>query len=492
MNFKAVFYILGTLLIVLGVCMLFSLGWSLYYGEDDVQALLISIGITLACGFLLRAFTSLKGTLGIRDGFLVVTLGWILAGVFGALPFVFYGAVDHFIDGFFETISGFTTTGATIITDVEILPHGILFWRSFTHWLGGMGIIVLFLALLPKIGAGAMNLFKAEVPGPVAEKVSPRITQTAKMLWFIYLGVSLLQTILLMLTGFNLFDALTHTFGTVATGGFSTRNLSVGAFQNPAAEIVIIIFMVIAGANFGLYYFLLQGQWRKVFKDSELRFYIGLILLCTGLVVFNIGQAFPSYFDGLRTSAFQVVSIMTTTGFGTANFDAWPEFSRLMMLLLMFLGGCAGSTGGAMKQIRILILFKYAYRELRQMLQPKAVIPIRVGEKTVPDSVAKNILGFVIIYIAIFIVSSLFMTLLGLDLTTAISSVAATIGNIGPGLGQVGPVCNYSEIPQIGKLYLSILMLLGRLELFTVVLCFIPEFWQNVRFTVSSQTMSME
>lgn len=480
MNFKAIFHIISSLLWVLGLSMIISLGWSLYYNGGDTLAFLYSIAITMAAGLVFRRIGKLKGSLSIKDGFLIVTLGWFLAGIFGSLPYIFYGAVESPIDAFFESVSGFTTTGATVIKDIEILPHGILFWRSFTHWLGGMGIIVLFLALLPKLATGGMQLFRAEVPGPIAEKVSPRLTEAAKVLWLIYVGVSLAQTTLLMFTGFTLFEALTHTFGTVATGGFSTKNLSVGAFNNPAAEIVIIVFMIIAGGNFALYYALLKGQWKKLTSDSEFRFYIGFIVITTFLVVINITNIIPNIFTNIRTSLFQVVSIMTTTGFTTADFDTWPTFSRLSLLLLMFVGGCAGSTGGAIKQIRILLLLKYCGRELFKMIHPKAVISLKVGGKNIPDEVVKNILAFTTIYVLIFILGSLFMAFIGMDLITAVASVAATLGNVGPGLGLVGPLHTYDHIHWTGKLALSIFMLLGRLELYTVILCFIPEFWKGI------------
>lgn len=457
-----------------------SLAWSIYYNQGDIMAFLYSIIITIVCGYLLKIKASLSKNLGIRDGFFIVTMGWILAGVFGALPFIFYGAVDTFIDGFFEAISGFTTTGATIIANVESMPMGILFWRSFTHWMGGMGIIVLFLAILPGVGAGGFHLFRAEVPGPSVSKLSSRITHTAKTLWYIYLGLTVVMTLLLILAGFNLFDSLTHTFGTVATGGFSTKNLSVGAFNNPLAEVLITVFMFLSGVNFSLYYFLLKKQWGKFSKDEELRFYFWVTLVSTLLIAWNIKALIPNKLEALRASAFQVVSVMTTTGYATTNFDLWPSFSKLLLLLLMFFGGCAGSTGGAMKQIRILILFKYAARELTHILHPKAVIPVKVGGKAVPDEVLRNILGFSFIYIALFVISSLFMAFMGLDVMTAISSVAATLGNIGPGLAAVGPVSTYSELPQIGKLLLSLLMLMGRLELFTVMLCFTPGFWRDI------------
>jgi trk system potassium uptake protein TrkH len=491
LNLNTVRYILGTLLIVLGIAMVPSLGWSIYYGDSDIDAFLFSIAVALVIGLLLRVKAFLRKDLGLREGFLIVTLGWILAGIFGALPFVLHGAVDTFIDGFFEAVSGFTTTGATVINNVEALPHGILFWRSFTHWLGGMGIIVLFLAILPGVGAGGFHMFRAEVPGPSVSKLSSRITHTAKTLWYIYLGLTVLQTVLLMFAGFDLFDSLTHTFGTVATGGFSTKALSVGAFNNPAAEIIILIFMALSGINFSLYYYLLRKQWDRVYYDEELKFYLGVIIVTTLLIAWNIRDFIPSKADLLRTSAFQVVSIMTTTGYATANFDIWPAFSKMLLLLLMFFGGCAGSTGGAIKQIRVLILSKYCGRELVHTLHPKAVVPIKVGGKPVPDDVLRNILAFSFIYIALFVLSSLFIAMLGQDMITSVSSVAATLGNIGPGLGSVGPESTFSEIPQIGKLVLSFLMLMGRLELFTVILCFTPGFWRGVSIFGKPQDYSL-
>ncbi|NLZ52431.1 MAG: TrkH family potassium uptake protein, partial [Thermoanaerobacteraceae bacterium] len=358
MNLNAVRYILGTLLLVLACSMVPSLLCSIYYGENGISAFLYSIACTTCAGLLLRVKAYLSKDLGLREGFLIVTFGWILAGVFGALPFVFYGAVDTFVDGLFEAVAGFTTTGSTVIENIEALPHGIMFWRSFSHWLGGMGIIVLFLAILPGVGAGGFQMFRAEIPGPSASKLTSRIAHTAKNLWRIYLGLTMLQTILLLIAGLDLFDALTHAFGTVATGGVSTKVLSVGAFENPAAEIIILIFMALSGVNFSLYYYFLRKQWDKVYYDEELKFYFGVIIVTTILISWNIRGIVPLK-DLIRTSAFQVVSIVTTTGYATVNFDVWPAFSKMILLLLMFFGGCAGSTGGAMKQIRILILSKY-------------------------------------------------------------------------------------------------------------------------------------
>jgi len=457
-----------------------SLVCSFYYAEGDLLAFAYSLGITLISGLVLRIKASLSRNIGLRDGFFIVTAGWILAGIFGALPFMIYGAVDTFIDGFFESISGFTTTGATIIANVEGMPHGILFWRSFSHWLGGMGIIVLFLAILPGVGAGGFNMFRAEVPGPSVSKLSSRLAHTAKTLWFLYLALTVLMTVMLMFVGFDLFDSLTHTFGTVATGGFSTKNASVGAFNNPLAEIIITAFMFISGINFSLHYFLWKKQCSRVFRDEELRFYFWVTLVSTLFIAWNIKHLIPDKLEAMRASAFQVVSIMTTTGYATQNFDLWPDFSKLILLLLMFFGGCAGSTGGGMKQMRILILFKYCVRELTCIIHPKAVVPVKIDGRAVPDKVLRNILGFSFMYIGLFIFGSLFMTFLGLDVITAASSVAATLGNIGPGFATVGPASTFSELPQLGKLLLSFMMLMGRLELFTVILCFTPGFWRDV------------
>ncbi len=308
------------------------------------------------------------------------------------------------------------------------------------------------------------------------------MTHTAKTLWAIYLVITVVQTLMLMASGMNVFDSLTHTFGTVATGGFSTKNLSMGAFYNPRAEIIIMVFMLIAGANFSLHYQLLKGQWRKFFSDEELKFYIGVFAVSSLLIAINIKGLFCSISDLLRASAVQVASIMTTTGFSTVNFDQWPDFSRLLLLLLMFFGGCAGSTGGAIKHIRVLTMFKYCYRELIQMLHPRAVIPVKINGKPVPDDVVRGIAGFGFMYIAIFLIGSLFLLFLNIDMVTAVSAVAATLGNIGPGLARVGPTYTYGQLPQIAKLVLSILMLLGRLELFTIIVCFVPEFWHGARF----------
>lgn len=488
MNLKAVRYILGSLLMVLGLCMVPSLGIAVYYGEGDTSAFVLSIAAAVIAGFILRIGAAPGKELGYRDGFLAVALGWVLAGVFGALPFIFSGAVSNFTDGLFEAVSGFTTTGSTVIDNVEILEHGVLFWRSFTHWLGGMGIIVLFLALLPMVGAGGLQMFRAEVPGPSVEKVSARVTSNAKALWSIYVGLTLIQTVLLMLAGFNLFDALVYTFGTLGTGGFSTKNLSVGAYNNPAAEIIITVFMFLGGANFSLYYYFLKGQRKRALGDEELKFYWWVTVIASCLIAVNIRALYPSLSETLRAGFFQVVSIMTTTGYATADFDLWPGFSKLILLLLMFFGGCAGSTGGSIKQIRVLVMLKYSSKEVIRTLHPKAVVPVKIGGKAVPDEILRGIIGFIFLYMTVFVAGSLFISALGLDFITSISAVASSLGNIGPGLAAVGPTLTFSKVPQVGKAVLTLLMLMGRLELYTVILCFMPGFWEGVKIGTRQET----
>jgi len=473
--------IMGSLLIFLGLTMLLPLVFSLFYGEN-IAPLLLSSGITMGCGLILRYYTAPVTELNQREGYAVATLGWVAATVFGSLPFIFSGAAPTIIDAIFESMSGFSTTGATILADIEAQSKGILFWRSFTHWLGGMGILVLSVAILPRLGAGGLQLFRAEVPGPVADRFLPRVAATSRALWLVYVGMTLLQTVLLFLGGMSLFDALTHAFATMGTGGYSTRSESIAAFNSVYLEGVIIIFMFLAGTNFSLHYQVLSGKPGCLWKDAEFRFYTLVSLGTTLLISFNLWQAYyDSFLTALRHSAFQVVSITTTTGFSTADFDKWPSFSRGLLLLLEFFGGCAGSTGGAVKQIRILVLLKYGYRELKRLIHPRAVVPLRLGDKTIPEQVIAGIVGFIFLYVTIFIIGVLVLTGFNIELVTAISAVAATLGNIGPGLNAVGPMENYLALPQGVKLFLSFLMLLGRLEIFTVLVLLVPDYIRGVQ-----------
>lgn len=460
--------------------MLFPLLYAIYYQEPVINAFIISMAITSLSGLLLWKFFSSKEPIGHKEGFAIATLGWILAAGFGALPFLFAGTFPSFIDAYFESMSGFTTTGATVLTSIEGNPYAILFWRNFIQWLGGMGIIVLVVAILPALGVGGMQLFKSEVPGPEPDRLKPRIKETAKLLWAVYILFSVLQVAFLYFTGMTLFDALTHMFGTMPTGGFTPRNLSIGAYDNPIFENIIIVFMFIAGANFVLHYKVLHGNPKSLFKDSEFLFYSGVILFSILAIAIELRfYIYNSIFTALRYASFQVVSITTTTGFITTDYDTWPAFSKSVLLILMFIGGSAGSTGGAIKNIRILLLLKQAYREFRKLIHPQAVTPIRLGDKVVSENVMRNITGFFFLYIFIFVISSLIMAILGLDAFSAMASVAATLGNVGPGLGLVGPMQNYAFIPPLGKIVLILCMLLGRLEIYTVLILVVPEFWKK-------------
>lgn len=484
MNFRPVVSILGFLVFGTGVAMLLPIPFSLYYGDANVTAFvfssLISVGVGLFFWLAYRKRNLDDNTLHAKEGYLVVTFGWLFCSLFGSLPLLFSGTVSSFTDAFFEVISGFTTTGASIIPDVEKLPHGILFWRSMTHWLGGMGIIVLSLAILPLLGVGGMQLFKAEVVGPTKDKLVPRIAETARLLWGVYLIISAAETLFLLLGGMTLFDALCHMFATVGTGGFSTRNHSIGQFQSSYIEWVVIVFMFLAGANFALHFRALRGNLTAYRKNNEFVFYstivlIGIAILTTLNIAGNVGDASTS----LRLAAFQVVSITTTTGFNTANYQTWLPSAQVILFFLMFFGGCAGSTGGSVKHIRVLLLLRTGINELKRLVHPKAVLVVRHNGHAVPQEIIINIVGFMVLYAGVFLLCSILMSLVGLDFITATSAVAATLGNIGPGLGSVGPWETYAQLPLLGKWISIACMLLGRLELFTVLVIFSGAFWRK-------------
>jgi len=479
MHISSVIHVLGLLLMFLAGSMLLPIPFSLYYGDSDSIALLQGAGLTFLSGIILFFVTKFR-ELRTKNGFAIVTLGWIAFALFGSLPFMFSGHIPSFTNAFFETMSGFTTTGATILTDIESLPHGLLFWRSFTHWIGGMGIIVLSLAILPFLGVGGMQLFKAEVPGPTADRLTPRITETAKILWGVYVLISVVETVLLMFGGMNLFNALCHTFGTMATGGFSTKSGSIGAFNSAYIDYVIIFFMILAGTNFTLHYRFLKGDFKAYFKSTEFLVFlsiIGFAFLFVGLDTFR--HHYTAFPKAVQETLFQVVSIVTTTGYGTADYEKWAFSSQIMLFFLMFVGGCAGSTGGSIKVIRIFVLFKFIYSELIRLIHPHAVVPVRVGKTVIPREALTNILGLFIMFIIIFVVGVLIMSALGLTMDTSLGAVAATLGNIGPGLGNVGPTDHYAHIPAVGKWILSSFMLMGRLEVFTVIILFSPTFWKK-------------
>ncbi len=482
MNYKLLLNTLGSLLIFLGLFMLIPIAFSIYYHDNDIPALLISAGITIGTGILMRVFFKGEGTFTAREGLAIAGLGWLLAAGFGAIPYMIYGTFHNYIDAYFEAMSGFTTTGATVLYPIEAQPHGIIFWRGLTHWLGGMGIIVLAIALLPAIGRGAMQLYKSEVPGPTADRLKPKITHTARLLWIVYAIISLMEVIALKVAGMSLYDALCHMFATMSTGGFSTKDASVGAFNNPIYDIIIIFFMFISGANFALNYRLIfKGDIKCFFKDPEFKFYTGVVLVSVGLITYNLytNHIYHTIASSLRFASFQAVSIVTTTGFTTADFDKWPDLSRFLLLALMFIGGCAGSTGGAIKNIRILLLIKHGIREIFKLIHPDAVVPIRLGKTVVSEEIMNSVTAFFFLYMGLFTLSTIIMAFLGLDLVTAIASTAATIGNIGPGLAKVGASQNYIHIPYIGKIVLIINMVLGRLEIYTILVLLMPGLWKK-------------
>lgn len=482
MRWRYIIHIVGLLILSLGLTMVFALIVSLYYHDGCLYPMISSILVTTACGF--STFIGFRGStiesMSTREGMAIVSFGWLAVGVFGALPFFFGIEGCSFTDAFFESISGFTTTGASILRNIEGVANSVLFWRSFIQWLGGMGIIVLSLAILPFLNVGGTQLYRAEVPSPVPDKLKPRIKETSAILWQVYLLLTIIQIILLLIGGMTLFDSICHAFTTMPTGGFSTRNASIAFYQSTYFDTVFIIFMVIAGINFSLHYQLLNGKPLVFWRDSECRFYLGLLLVLILIVSVNLyGDVYKSIGRSIRFAAFQVVSIITTTGYATADYSQWPALSQLILLLCMFVGASAGSTGGGIKCLRVILLFKYCYRELFSLIHPKSVAFIKIAGKAVPDEIIRSVMGFTLLYMGLFIISAILLAGLGVDFITSIGAVAATLGNVGPGFGGVGPVENYAGIPVLGKWLLAWCMLLGRLEIYTVIILLAPEFWRK-------------
>lgn len=479
-NYRIIANLLGILLMITGLLMLTGIPFSFYYESGDAIALLSSGLITSAAGFLLwKVKRNGNNQIRKREGYLIVTLGWITMSLFGALPYLFSGAIPNITDAYFETISGFTTTGSTVLNDIEAMPKGILFWRSMTQWIGGMGIIVMAIAILPILGIGGMELFVAEAPGPTSDKIHPRIKETAKRLWAIYVLLTVACLLLLWAGGMSFFDAINHAFTTVATSGFSTKQASIGHFESAYLQYVIILFMLFSGTNYTLMYFGFRGKIKRLWYNEEFRTYAGIIILLTLVVTCFLWISKGSSEQLFREALFQVTTIITTTGFTTADYTAWAPFITLLFFTMMFLGGSAGSTGGGIKIIRHLTMAKNCMLEFKRLLHPRAVIPLKINGRIVAPHIISNVLVFVLVYLAIFAASSVVMSGLGLDFDSAIGSVAATLGNIGPGIGSVGPAGNFHHIPDVGKWFLSLLMLLGRLELYTVLILFTPYFWRS-------------
>ena len=547
LDLKAVVGVLGALLFALGIALLAPMGVALFYGEPEWWGFGATAVGALATGALAWAIYRPKEELRIREGFAIVALAWFVLSLVGALPFVITGVLGSYTNAFFETMSGFTTTGATILGGagtpaIEEIPNSFLFWRSLTQWMGGMGIIVLTLAVLPLLGIGGMQLFKAETPGPQADKLTPRVTETAKRLWAIYVGLTVFE-ILLLLPAMSPFDAVNHAFTTMATAGFSTQNGSIGQFGSAYVDWVITGFMVLAGINFTLHYLLLHGRFGSIWKNEELRAYITILLGATALLTVvlwkpadvvvpdavtlsgevvereisssgeggvavgeaatsNEGRAdgedigsgaelgdedargravvrYDSFWASLRYAAFQAAAITTTTGFSTADYELWPPLAMSILFALFFVGGMAGSTGGGVKVVRVLLILKNSFREFRKLLHPQAVIPIRLDHRVVSDSIMKNVLSFIVLYIGLIGVGTLIMGFLGLDLMSAFSATFSAVGNVGPAFGTFGPTENYTHVPAAGKWVLSFLMMAGRLEIFTVLMLFTPYFWKR-------------
>ncbi len=489
MDFRIVIHILSLIGGVVAASMFLPALWAWFDGTPDFKALAGSALFSLCLCVLFfwmsrgkkREARREQNDFGVREAFAIVSFSWVVASFIGALPYVLYGTVTNFTDGFFEAMSGFTTTGASILTDIESNPRGILLWRALTHWLGGMGIIVLGLAVMPLIGAGAIELYKAEVPTPIPEKLTPRLHQTAVILWELYFFLTALETVALMLCGMDFFDGLTHAFATLATGGFSTYNKSIAHFNSPAIEWVITLFTFLAGVNFTLHYLFLRGRLDAYIKDDEFRFYLWLTLGAT--LVLTVSAVLHSVGGGLggilRHAAFQVVSILTTTGFAVTDTEQWPVFCHFVLLLLMFVGGCAGSTSGGIKVLRVMMLLRSAKKDMMQTLQPHRVLCVRVNGKPIKNEIISSVLAFFVLFMLIYGAIVLFMTMLDIDLVSSLSGVLACLSNVGPGLADFGPVNNYYGVPASGKWVLSFAMLVGRLEIMTVLLLFVPRTWRR-------------
>ncbi|WP_321279255.1 potassium transporter TrkG [Marinifilum fragile] len=471
---------MSVLALIESVFMILCALMAFFYCEGDLGCFLKSAIITIAVGGILFLITkNHKTEIHKREAFLVVSLVWVFFSIFGALPYWIGSYVPSYTNAFFETISGFTTTGASVISDIESLPHGILFWRSLTHLLGGMGILVLTVAILPIFGFGGMAMFNAEAAGVTVDKLHPRIKETAKRLWGIYMLLIALEIIFLMLGDMGLFDAVCHSFGTLASGGFSTKNDSIMGYST-YIQYVIIFFMFLAGVNFTLHYFAIKGNLKKVIQNQEFKVYFGLILLITAIITLTLTLKNHLPLEhSFRDALFQVVSVITSTGFVSADYTAWPSYLWMLIFGLMFTGACVGSTSGGVKILRHLLLFKNSFLEFKRMIHPSAVIPVRYNNEAIGKDVIFKIQAFVVLYFIIFFASTIVLAFLGLDFISAMGAVATTMGGIGPGLGKVGPVDNFAMLPNAAKWVLSFLMLLGRLELFTLLIIFVPAFWKN-------------
>ncbi len=489
MRLKPLSNIIGALLSILGITMIIPLFISLAYGESDFDGFLYSILVCLLIGLPLWYSTRYERSLTNRDGFAIVTFSWITTAIVGALPFYLSGAIPNVTDAFFESMSGVTTTGASILGNVSTMPHlengieslpyGILFWRSFIQWIGGMGIIVFYIAILPLLGVGGVQLFKAEAPGPVSDKIKPRVRETAKVLWIVYIGITFVEIIVLRIAGMETFDAVCHAFTTMPTGGFSTKNASIAHYDSAIIHYIIIFFMFIAGINFSLHFRAINGDIKSYIKDTEFVIYFLVIIIVASIFSLSISYQYNTFSSSvIRESLFGTIAILTGTGYVLGDYELWPVFIQMILLTLMFIGGMGGSTTGGMKVIRVLLLVKYAALETRRMLHSRALLPVKIGKQLIKEDVVRNTLGFFLFFMSAFILATILLSTMGLDIESSIGAAASAMGNIGPALGEFGPTDNYALLPNQGKWLLSFCMLLGRLEIFTVMVLFSRTYWK--------------
>ncbi|WP_294375397.1 TrkH family potassium uptake protein [uncultured Clostridium sp.] len=480
MNYRVVLRILGNVIKYMIALLVIPFLIALYYGDGDAKAFFITMIIGVPLAHLLSCIKAERKAIYAKEGFLIVGLAWIMISVIGAIPFVISRAIPNFIDAFFETVSGFTTTGATILTQIEGLPRGILFWRNFTHWIGGMGFLIFMLALIPSLGSNSIHLLKAESPGPSPGKIVPKIKETAKILYLIYFVLTIVEALFLMFAGMNLYDALIHAMGTAGTGGFSNMNESVAAFHSPLIEWIITIFMIIFGINFALYFQILKGNIKGFLKNEELRYYLLTIFCAFIFITFNIlklnrGDIMLS----IRQSAFQVSSIITSTGFATVDYNFWPTLSKMIIIMLMFVGAMAGSTGGGIKTVRIVIILKAIKREINKIVHPKRINSVKIDGKAIDEEIIHGVFLFIGAYIIISLIAIFIISFDNFDVLTTVTSVITTMSNIGPGLEMVGPAGNFSAFSSLSKLILSFCMLAGRLEIYPMLIMFSPSIWRK-------------
>ena len=481
-NKSVVLNVVGTLIIITGVLMALAIPFSFCYNDGMQGVFIQSTLITIAIGLLTKYLTRKKKNDEVkkREGYLIVAFGWTGMIICSAIPYLLSGAFDGITNVFFETVSGLTTTGSSILNNIEQMPESILFWRSMTQWIGGMGIIVLTIAILPLLGVGGMELFASEAPGPTKDKIHPRIKETAKRLWLIYVSLTLLQTTFLWVADMNFFDALNHALTTMSTGGFSTKQASIAHFTSPLIQYIIILFMFLAGTNFTLLYFGSKLKFKKFWNNDEFNWYVMAVILLTfvvtPLVYFSLNTGVE---ESIRTALFQVVSIITTTGYGSANYTEWGAFASFIFFLLLFSGASAGSTSGGMKLVRIVLLMKNGFLEFKRRLHPSAIIPVQLNGDGVAPKIIYNLLAFVFFYLFVFVSGSIALTFIGLDFKDAISASITAVSNVGPGIGSINPGASFAHLPNAAKWVLSFLMILGRLELFTIAILFTPYFWRR-------------